>query len=85
MSYRKSITYRLRQSINFNYHLEPLQKDEVIELILYRLKVAGAKTDIFSSKAYDEIYQFSDGYPRMVVNICDRAMIAGCHQIYPYH
>ena len=68
----------LRQSINFNYHLAPLQKHEVTELILYRLKVAGAKAEIFSSKAYDEIYLFSDGYPRMVINICDRALIAGC-------
>ena len=68
----------LKQSICSKYHLEPLQKDEVIELILYRLGVAGAKTEIFSSNAYDEIYLFSAGYPRMVVNICDRALIAGC-------
>lgn len=68
----------LRQSIKTKYHLEPLQKDEVVELILYRLKVAGAKAEIFSSNAYEEIYLFSAGYPRMVVNICDRALIAGC-------
>ena len=39
--------------------------------------MAGAKAEIFSSRAYHEIYRFSAGYPRMVVNICDRAMIAG--------
>ena len=68
----------LRQSINAHFHLKPLKEDEIIQLILYRLKVAGAKAEIFSTRAYHEIYQFSAGYPRMVVNICDRAMIAGC-------
>jgi general secretion pathway protein A len=68
----------LRQSINAHFHLKPLKKDDIVQLILYRLKVAGAKTEIFSSRAYHEIYRFSGGYPRIVVNICDRAMIAGC-------
>lgn len=68
----------LRQSINAHFHLKPLKEDEIVQLILYRLKAAGAKVEIFSSRAYHEIYQFSAGYPRMVVNICDRAMIAGC-------
>ena len=68
----------LRQSINAHFHLKPLKEDDIIQLISYRLKVAGAKAEIFSSRAYHEIYQFSAGYPRMVVNICDRAMIAGC-------
>ena len=68
----------LRQSINTHLHLKPLKEDETVQLILYRLKAAGAKAEIFSSRAYHEIYQFSAGYPRMVVNICDRAMVAGC-------
>ena len=68
----------LKQSINAHFHLKPLKEDEIVQLILYRLKVAGAKAEIFSPRAYHEIYQFSAGYPRMVVNICDRAMIAGC-------
>jgi general secretion pathway protein A len=68
----------LKQSINTHFHLKPLKEDEIVQLILYRLKVAGTKTEIFSSRAYHEIYQFSAGYPRMVVNICDRAMMAGC-------
>ena len=68
----------LRQSINEHFHLKPLKEDDIVQLILYRLKVAGTKAEIFSSRAYHEIYQFSAGYPRMVVNICDRAMMAGC-------
>ncbi len=67
-----------RKSINAHFRLKPLKEDEIVQLILYRLKVAGAKAEIFSSRAFHEIYQFSAGYPRMVVNICDRAMIAGC-------
>jgi type II secretory pathway predicted ATPase ExeA len=73
----------LRQSVNAHFQLKPLKKDEIIQLILYRLKVAGAKAEIFSSRAFHEIYQFSAGYPIMVVNICDRAMMAGCVSATP--
>jgi general secretion pathway protein A len=73
----------LRHSINAHFHLKPLEEDEIVQLILYRLKVAGAKAEIFSSRAFREIYQFSAGYPIMVVNICDRAMMAGCVSATP--
>jgi len=73
----------LRQSVNAHFHLKPLKEDEIVQLILYRLKVAGAKAEIFSSRAFHEIYQFSAGYPIMVVNICDRAMMAGCVSATP--
>ena len=68
----------LKQSINAHFHLKPLKEDEIVQLISYRLKVAGTEAEIFSSRAYHEIYQFSAGYPRLVVNVCDRAMMAGC-------
>jgi len=73
----------LRQSVNAHFHIKPLKEDEIVQLILYRLKVAGAKAEIFSSRAFHEIYQFSAGYPIMVVNICDRAMMAGCVSATP--
>jgi general secretion pathway protein A len=68
----------IRQRINAHFHLTPLKEDEIVQLISYRLKVAGTEAEIFSSRAYHEIYQFSGGYPRLVVNVCDRAMMAGC-------
>jgi type II secretory pathway predicted ATPase ExeA len=68
----------LRQRINAHFHLTPLKEDEIVQLISYRLKVAGTEAEIFSSRAFHEIYQFSAGYPRLVVNVCDRAMMAGC-------
>ena len=75
---QKKQNSRLKQSINAHFRLNPLKEEEIVQLILYRLKAAGAQAEIFSSRAYHEIYQFSAGYPRMVINICDRAMIAGC-------
>ena len=68
----------LKKTINAHFHLKPLNDDEVAQLISYRLKAAGAKSEIFTSRAIHEIFQFSAGYPRMVITICDRAMIAGC-------
>ena len=73
----------LRQSVIAHFQLKPLKEDEIVQLILYRLKVAGAKAEIFSPRAFHEIYQFSAGYPIMVVNICDRAMMAGCVSATP--
>jgi type II secretory pathway predicted ATPase ExeA len=74
---QESRNSELRQSVNAHFQLKPLKEDEMVQLVLHRLKVAGAKAEIFSSRAFHEIYQFSAGYPIMVVNICDRAMMAG--------
>ena len=67
----------LRLRISVNYHLEPLSEDETEQLILYRLNVAGRESKIFSSTAFHAIYQFSAGVPRLVITICDRAMLTG--------
>ncbi|MFH1282882.1 MAG: AAA family ATPase [bacterium] len=65
------------QKVAFTFHLEPLSENETSKLILHRLRVAGSKTKIFSSGAFSEIYRFSAGYPRLVVNICNLAMFTG--------
>ncbi|MCK5194266.1 MAG: hypothetical protein KAQ71_10675, partial [Desulfobulbaceae bacterium] len=42
-----------------------------------RLKIAGAKARIFSSGAIQEIFSFSNGYPRLINIICDHALLSG--------
>ena len=73
----------LRDSVNAHFQLKPLKENEIVQLISYRLGAAGAKAEIFSSQAYHEIYRFSAGYPIVVVNLCDRAMMAGCVKAMP--
>jgi general secretion pathway protein A len=60
------------------YHIPPLEKSELPDYIRHRLNVAGADNTLsFSPEAIDEIYQFSNGTPRLVNILCDRALLAG--------
>jgi len=67
----------LRQRITIRYHIEPLTLSETEAYTRHRLKIAGARAHIFSSGAIQEIFSFSDGYPRMINIICDHALLSG--------
>jgi general secretion pathway protein A len=59
------------------YHLDPLTENETQQYIQHRLKIAGSQKEIFTPQAIREIYSFSLGYPIMINNICDRALLTG--------
>jgi type II secretory pathway predicted ATPase ExeA len=67
----------LRQRVSIRYHIDPLTLKETAEYIKYRLKVSGGTAHIFSSGAIDEIYIFSNGYPRLINIMCDHALLSG--------
>jgi general secretion pathway protein A len=67
----------LRQRITVTYNIDPLTEAETKEYITHRLKVAGAKNEIFNEKAIRKIYSFSKGYPRLINIICDHALLTG--------
>jgi len=67
----------LRQRITVNYDLGPISRKETDQYIQHRLKVAGTDKRIFTSGAVKEIHAFSEGYPRLINVISDRAMITG--------
>jgi len=68
---------QLRQRIAIRYHLTPLDREETERYILHRLKVAGASEPIFSSDAFDVVYQYAQGIPRLINVVCDKALLAG--------
>jgi len=69
---------QLNQRISVRYHLAPLSPEETIRYIEHRLTVAGAKGGIeFTPGAYQAIYHFSRGVPRLINLIADRALLAG--------
>jgi len=68
---------QLDQRIAIKYHLSPLSTGDSARYILTRLKVAGASRRIFTSGAFDEIYQHSLGIPRKINNICDMSLMVG--------
>jgi type II secretory pathway predicted ATPase ExeA len=68
---------QLRQRIAVRFHLRALNEQETREYIQQRLKVAGAKQEIFEEETYKEAYSRSNGIPRQINNICDLALLAG--------
>jgi general secretion pathway protein A len=67
----------IRQRMTVTYHIEPLSQNETWHYIKHRLKIAGTNLDIFQQKAVQEIYSFSQGYPRLINIICDHALLTG--------
>jgi general secretion pathway protein A len=71
---------QLAQRITARYHLEPLSRDETASYIEHRLKVAGALGEVFDAGAKREIFRLSQGVPRVVNVICDRALLGAYAQ-----
>ena len=66
---------QLAQRITGRYHLEPLSRDETAAYIEHRLKVAGALGEVFDTGAKREVFRLSQGVPRLINVICDRALL----------
>ena len=69
---------QLRQRITVRYHLRPLTYAEVGQYIHHRLTMAGSDgMPAFSMPALWRIYRYSQGIPRLVNAVCDKALLAG--------
>ena len=69
---------QLKQRITVRCSLKPLSKSDTVQYINHRLwKAGGDRSLTFSKKALESIYEHSDGYPRLINIICDRALMAG--------
>ena len=69
---------QLRQRISVRWKLEPLGPQETRAYVRHRLSVAaGEPKDLFSDAALREIHRRTGGIPRLVNQLCDRALLAG--------
>src|ERR1043166_6514501 len=69
---------QLRQRITVRYHLPPLSRYEVSQYIQNRLEVAGAQgPPFFTQPALWRVYRYSQGIPRLLNAVCDKALLAG--------
>ena len=57
-------------------HLEALDQRETTELIRHRLAVSGCKESPFEEDTYAEIFRYTGGVPRVIINLCDTALTA---------
>ncbi len=70
---------QLRQRIPGICRISMLDRDDVERYVRYRLEVAGARNGSvhFAPDAYDEIYRYSCGSPRLINILCDRVLLVG--------
>ncbi len=71
---------QLAQRITGRYHLEPLSREETDKYIEHRLQVAGALGEVFDAGAKRVVYKLSQGVPRLINVICDRALLGAYSQ-----
>jgi len=69
---------QLRQRITVRYHLQALSSHETAHYIKHRLKVSGAtRCPQFTRLALWRVQSYSQGVPRLVNALCDKALLAG--------
>ncbi len=66
---------QLAQRITARYHLGPLSQKEVAAYVTHRLAVAGVANRIFPAGVIKRLYQISEGIPRLINVLCDRALL----------
>jgi general secretion pathway protein A len=67
---------QLAQRVRLRFHLSGLSKREVREYIEHRLEVAGAQgRQIFTDDAFDVVFRYAGGVPRLTNVLCDTAML----------
>jgi general secretion pathway protein A len=68
---------QLRQRILVHFELNPLSRAECDHYIFHRLTLAGANgRPRFTPMALGSIHKHSRGTPRIINNLCDKAMLA---------
>jgi general secretion pathway protein A len=68
---------QLDQRVSIRYELKPLTRDEVAAYVSHRLTVAGGSTVVnFQPRAMDLVHRYTEGIPRLVNLLCDRALLA---------
>ena len=80
---------QLNQRVTARYHLDAIDKAELPAYLQYRVSVAGLRGDLFTPAAIRKLYRASQGVPRLINLISDRALLGayaeGDHQITALH
>jgi len=67
----------LSQRIAMRVELHTLSSESSRNYIIHRLSVAGGKETIFTDGAYNLIFKYSTGCPRLINSICDNGLLEG--------
>ncbi|MDJ0782059.1 MAG: AAA family ATPase [Desulfosarcinaceae bacterium] len=68
---------QLRQRINLTCYLVPLSRRETRAYVEHRIGIAAQKQlNLFTAAAHRAIFNYSEGVPRRINIVCDRALLA---------
>ena len=72
------------EKIRVKCRIRPFTRAEGRGYVKYRLKLAGRDvSDIYTSEAVRQVWEFSRGIPRVMNLLCDRALLIGCTNSSP--
>jgi general secretion pathway protein A len=70
---------QFKQRISLHFHLKALTREDLDNYIEHRVKMTGYMgKKLFDEGALDEIYHFTEGIPRLINALCDKALIKAC-------
>jgi general secretion pathway protein A len=72
---RRRSLRQLAQRITARYHLTPLGPADTGAYVKHRMRIAGAQRNPFRNSALRALYQRSNGVPRLINIIADRALL----------
>lgn len=67
----------LEQRVAVKFVLKSLTRESTEQYIKHRLKVAGCEREVFAPEAFQAIYDYARGIPRLINTVCDNAMLEG--------
>jgi len=68
---------QIRQRIFIKHNLLPLKEEEVKRYVEFRLQRANVRDISILPESFKIIYEFSQGIPRLINMLCDRALLLG--------
>jgi type II secretory pathway predicted ATPase ExeA len=69
--------HQFAQRISSDFHLSPLDPNEVAKYIAFRLEAVGSRRPLFTEEACALIARATGGIPRMINVLCDTALVYG--------
>ena len=67
---------QLRQRIMHHYQLQPLNRDSIASYLQHRISSAGYRgPDLFDHAAQNRLFKFSQGIPRVINVLCNKALM----------
>lgn len=74
LNYIFAMQPEIRSRVDSWFSLNPLSLEDTLNLIRFRIRVAGREDPLFTQSAFLEIYEATNGVPREIVSVCSRVI-----------